>query len=361
MTDPLALFDAALRGALVVLLLLLATQLRRDRPAAPATRIGVLFAVGLSLQAFASTPAFESHAPWPWQLPLVAVSVGNAVLFWLFTLALFNDDWQPRPRHAALWLMAAAVGALQCLWPTAPGTWLLRWLPLGFALLALANALARWQGDLVERRRRLRAFIVGAGSIDMGVMVAARLASPDGRLSAPAASLDVAMLLAIVAIVAWHVLRSASSDLLPAPALAVPAAPPPPAPPPADAADERLAQALERVMRDEQAFRDEDLSVAGLALRLAVPEYRLRRHINQRLGHRNFSAFVNGYRLEQAQRRLADPAEHELPVLTIALDAGFGSIGPFNRAFKAATGLTPTEFRRRKPAEALISDAERAG
>jgi AraC-like DNA-binding protein len=32
--------------------------------------------------------------------------------------------------------------------------------------------------------------------------------------------------------------------------------------------------------------------------------------------------------------------------LTIARDAGFGSIGPFNRAFKADTGGTPTEFRR---------------
>jgi AraC-like DNA-binding protein len=35
-----------------------------------------------------------------------------------------------------------------------------------------------------------------------------------------------------------------------------------------------------------------------------------------------------------------------VPVLTRALDAGFQSIGPFNRAFKANTGLTPTEFRR---------------
>jgi AraC-like DNA-binding protein len=35
-----------------------------------------------------------------------------------------------------------------------------------------------------------------------------------------------------------------------------------------------------------------------------------------------------------------------VPVLTIALDAGFSSLGPFNRAFKADTGLTPTEYRR---------------
>jgi AraC-like DNA-binding protein len=38
-------------------------------------------------------------------------------------------------------------------------------------------------------------------------------------------------------------------------------------------------------------------------------------------------------------------------VLTIAMDAGFQSLGPFNRAFKADTGLTPTEFRRDALAE----------
>jgi AraC-like DNA-binding protein len=35
-----------------------------------------------------------------------------------------------------------------------------------------------------------------------------------------------------------------------------------------------------------------------------------------------------------------------VPVVTIALDAGFQSLGPFNRAFKAHTGMTPTDYRR---------------
>lgn len=104
-------------------------------------------------------------------------------------------------------------------------------------------------------------------------------------------------------------------------------------------------------MAGERAYRTEDLTVAGLARRLAVPEYRLRRLINRRLGYRNFNAFVNGFRLDEARAALADPARRQLPVLTIALDAGFQSIGPFNRAFKAATGLTPTEFRRENMAD----------
>ena len=125
----------------------------------------------------------------------------------------------------------------------------------------------------------------------------------------------------------------------------------PGAPAAPDPAEERLAATLQRLMTAEHVYRSEDLSVASLAARLAVPEYRLRRLINRRLGHRNFNAFVNGFRLAEARAALADPVRRELPVLTIALDAGFQSIGPFNRAFKAATGLTPTEFRREHIAE----------
>ncbi len=50
----------------------------------------------------------------------------------------------------------------------------------------------------------------------------------------------------------------------------------------------------------------------------------------------------------QAKAALADPAQAEVPVITIAMDAGFQSLGPFNRAFKAVTGVTPTEYRRLK-------------
>jgi AraC-like DNA-binding protein len=103
---------------------------------------------------------------------------------------------------------------------------------------------------------------------------------------------------------------------------------------------------LQRLIDEEQIHRSDGLSVASLAARVGAPEYRLRQLINQRLGYRNFNAFVNAHRIADACTALADPQRREVAVLTIALDAGFQSIGPFNRAFKAATGLTPSEFRR---------------
>jgi AraC-like DNA-binding protein len=372
---PSTLLDAALRGVLLALLLMLARVLGRDRPRLPAARAGVALTLGLCIQVIGSTPMFEALVPRQWQAPFVAVSVGNAVLFWVFVRALFDDDFALRLPHVGAWVAVAALAAFNCavvaggasvLAPITMG--LQRAVPLAFAVLAAMAAASHWRADLVEGRRRLRVFIVVTGIGYSLSMLGVRLASPLGRLSGLSATADVAMLLLIVAAVAWRMVRLAGSDLFPAAraSVVVPAAPPSPAPgfaaptpielpaPPfsePDPAEDRLAESLQRLMADERAYRGEDLSIASLAARLAVPEYRLRRLINQRLGHRNFNAFVNGFRLDEALAALADPGKRELPVLTIALTAGFQSIGPFNRAFKTATGLTPTEFRKEKLAD----------
>ena len=118
------------------------------------------------------------------------------------------------------------------------------------------------------------------------------------------------------------------------------------------AADRKLLDALMRLMADERIYRHEGITIGTLATKLGVPEYKLRRLINQRLGFRNFNVFLNNHRIAEAKAALADPSQAEVPVITIAMDAGFQSLGPFNRAFKATTGVTPTEYRRRNEARA---------
>jgi AraC-like DNA-binding protein len=112
--------------------------------------------------------------------------------------------------------------------------------------------------------------------------------------------------------------------------------------------DPKLLGRLERLMTVERAYRREALTIGSLAAELGVPEYRLRQLINEGLGHRNFNSFVNGYRLAEARAALADPVQANVPILTIALDTGFQSLAPFNRAFKMTAGMTPTEYRRQQ-------------
>jgi AraC-like DNA-binding protein len=88
------------------------------------------------------------------------------------------------------------------------------------------------------------------------------------------------------------------------------------------------------------------LSLPELAALLGTQDHVLRRVINQALGFRNFNDYLHRHRLAEVARRLREPRESRTPVLTIALEAGYGSIGPFNRAFRDRFGMTPSEWRR---------------
>jgi len=70
------------------------------------------------------------------------------------------------------------------------------------------------------------------------------------------------------------------------------------------------------------------------------------------MGFRNFSAFLNSYRLKDVVEAFSDPEQAGTPILTIALNAGFQSIATFNRAFRHAYESTPREFRKKAAAGA---------
>ena len=72
------------------------------------------------------------------------------------------------------------------------------------------------------------------------------------------------------------------------------------------------------------------------------------------LGFRNFNHMANHYRIAEAKRRFSAPSLDHLPILTVALDCGFGSIGPFNRAFKEETGMTPMQFRKSRHPDSAV-------
>jgi AraC-like DNA-binding protein len=111
--------------------------------------------------------------------------------------------------------------------------------------------------------------------------------------------------------------------------------------------DQALLARLMEVLERDEVWRREDLGIRELAGIVDAPEHRLRKLINEGLGYRNFAAFLNERRIVAAQRVLSDPSHARKSVSTIAYETGFASLGPFNRAFKAATGLTPTEWRRK--------------
>jgi AraC-like DNA-binding protein len=116
-------------------------------------------------------------------------------------------------------------------------------------------------------------------------------------------------------------------------------------------ADEPAIAAVRRAFVEQHVHRDGELTVSSLAQKLAIPEYRLRRLIHEKMGYRNFNVLLHEYRLAEACRDLADPAKNSLPILTIALTVGYSSINPFNRAFRDAKAMTPSAYRAQAQAE----------
>ncbi len=335
--------DWALRGGTVALVLLLAAALLRDHGRLLAARLGAAFALGTAAYAVTSAAGFSPQLG-VWTFPLMALSAGNNVVFWIFSAALFDDGFRLRWWHPALWLLLVIAGIAQCASPTPLLGIALTLSSIVFAALAMGQAIVSWRIDLIERRRRLRLFVVAASALYIAANALAQLAGVPH--AAPAGSLAGGIgLLAIAGAIAWLLLRIGPESLFPALAEA-PAPVRQPPPPQPDDADQRVLAALGHIMTSERAYRQDGLTIATLAHQVGVPEYKLRRLINQGLGHRNFSSFVNSYRIAEIKAALADPQQAEVPVLTLALDAGFSSLGPFNRAFKAETGLTPTEYRR---------------
>lgn len=102
---------------------------------------------------------------------------------------------------------------------------------------------------------------------------------------------------------------------------------------------------LTEYMETEKPYLDSRLTLPQLASRLGLSTNYLSQIINEQL-EINFFDFVNGYRIEEAKKRLVADNEANKNVLTIALDSGFNSKTAFYTAFKKNTGMTPKQFRK---------------
>ena len=335
--------ELALRTGTVAILLLGRQRLMlRDRRRLESGPYSGLMALSVAADTVMSITGYDGP---PWLRPLQLIAAGTSAMMWIWIGALFIDGYRPSWRAAVAW---AVLPALELVGIFVWFPWMGRAqevLSLLFVLLAGWRAVAGLRGDLVERRRRLRPVLATLAVLySVGIIVGHALdRDSSGGPPIPAdRTLEAAGLAALSVCFAVLALRAGQPIFAAPPPQVAPA----PVPPADDDAEAPVLARLLALMEQEKIYRREGFDLGALVAALDLPEYRLRRLINQRLGHRNFSSFVNSYRLAEARSALADPAQASVPVLTIALDAGFQSIGPFNRAFKAETGLTPTEYRR---------------
>lgn len=342
MADGPALLDLLIPGVAIGLCLAFAMAIVQSRLSWTIRFCAFLAASSYAVNILYFSP-FERLLGLQYGGPWIAAALFGglpAAFTWASIIAVFEDGtlrWRLLT-PALISLMLACVdlsgtGSLQT------AAWRINNL---FLLLLVLNAfyvLARgYAGDLVESRRRLRrpllaaCVLMGLVQVFVYVIYQTRWADQGPWLARSGNLLELIGLCAFVAVV----LQLRGGLFTPPPARAGPDA---------DRDEDDIA-ALNAIMLEGEAWRREGLGIGKLAAELKMPEHRLRRLINGRLGHRNFRAFLNAYRIEAARRRLADPHETR-SIAQIAFDLGFTSLSPFNRAFKEAVGDTPNEWRRR--------------
>ena len=112
--------------------------------------------------------------------------------------------------------------------------------------------------------------------------------------------------------------------------------------------DETRATELKRrliaSMEEEKLYRQNSLTLKELADVLETSPHNISEVLNTQIA-KTFHDFVNGYRVEEVQHRLADPANDTFTLLSIGLDAGFNSKSSYNAVFKKHTGMTPSQFK----------------
>jgi AraC-like DNA-binding protein len=97
-------------------------------------------------------------------------------------------------------------------------------------------------------------------------------------------------------------------------------------------------------MEKYKPYLDEDITIRTLAEQVSIPIHHLSIVINSRL-NKNFSSFINEYRVNEALRLLRESSDEKINILSVAFQSGFNSKSSFNSAFKKITGKAPSEFR----------------
>lgn len=112
-----------------------------------------------------------------------------------------------------------------------------------------------------------------------------------------------------------------------------------------------IAARAERCLDATEAFRDPDYGLSQLARALGLAEARLSQALNTAAGVGGFHHLLSRRRVSAFREAVMTRGAGERTVLDLAFEAGFNSKATFYRAFQAAEGMTPTQFRARVAAE----------
>lgn len=347
-------FDIFFRFMAIGLLLVIAALLVRDARHVTPGRYAVAVCICAAAYLLRHSP-MDLGIPTAWQYFLLLFNMQLTIVGYWFGRSLLDDNFRLTRIDKIVFSLyfLAGIPNMQTAvnnsgeWEVV-SFWLRQIISLAVIGHLLFIALAGRSDDLIEARRRMRTRFAIAIALTAGVNIVLEIVI--GDVSMPG-QFRLFNAIAYAGLATWGffwVGRMQPQVLMFEKAPIIKPAPTPVLNPKEAAIHTRL----QLIMSQEKAYAQQGLTIRQLAKQIDAPEHQLRALINKSMGHRNFSAFLNTHRIEAAKLALTDPAQVQLPVLTIAMDVGYASLAPFNRAFRTLVGEPPTAFRRKTMGEA---------
>ncbi len=106
---------------------------------------------------------------------------------------------------------------------------------------------------------------------------------------------------------------------------------------------DELFERLEKYMKENEPYLDENLSLSDLATVMLTNKTYLSKTINYKSGM-HFCPYVNKYRIEYSLKIMNK--DNRVRVMELAVLSGFHSVSTFNMAFRLFMGDTPSEYMR---------------
>lgn len=108
---------------------------------------------------------------------------------------------------------------------------------------------------------------------------------------------------------------------------------------------EQMKRKLISSIENGKLYLQPELNMQELSKITAIPPHKISQILSKGLGS-SFYEVINSYRIEEVKRYLRDSSYHNRTILSLAFDSGFNSKNAFYKAFKEATGMSPSEFRK---------------
>jgi AraC-like DNA-binding protein len=102
---------------------------------------------------------------------------------------------------------------------------------------------------------------------------------------------------------------------------------------------------LMQAMQEKELYLDSELTLPDLAKYTGLTPHQVSQVINGQMSQ-NFFSFVNNYRIQLAKKLMSEPDTRNMPIVELAVEVGFKSKSSFYDAFKKATQITPTQFKK---------------